>query len=149
MEKEFVPYELALRLKDLEFYCDCFGDYFKFGNQEPFLVTDDDRYRIEEDNEEEDVLRVPAPTFSQAFRWFREKHRMFHEVFIDTEPTIDDPDKLEFKYLILHMVGIEHMYTDKIKGKRFDTYEEAELACLERLIDKITNKKIFDFVTDL
>lgn len=137
MENYFVPYGLALRLKGVGFYCDCFGDYFKFGNQDPFLVTGDDRYRIEEDNEGEDILRVPAPTFSQAFKWFRDNHRMFHEVFIDTEPSVNEPDKLEFAYLILHMVGPEHMYTDKIKGKRYDTYEESELACLERLIEII------------
>ena len=133
MEKEFVPYKLAVKLKALGFDEPCLKSYGTDG-----LL-----------NENDHEMYLSAPTFSQAFRWFRENHRMFHEVFIDTEPTVDNPDKLEFTYLILHMVGIEHMYTDKTKGKRFDTYEEAELACLDRLIDVITNKKIFDFVTDL
>lgn len=130
MIKEFVPYELALRLKELGFYCDCFGDYFKFGNQNPFLVTDEDRYRIEEDNEGEDILRVPAPTFSQAFRWFREKHNLPNHIH-----TMWQNDWNDYSYQW-------HITEDKKEWnciEHFKTYEEAELACLRKLIEIVKN----------
>lgn len=139
MEKEFVPYELALRLKEFGFYCDCFGDYFKFGNQEPFIVTDDDRYRIEEDNEEEDVLRVPAPTFSQAFRWFREKHSLLHELISCVENswliTIVDLNSKSVNGVYMKRINL-----DDIDENIPTTYEEAELACLDKLIEIVENK---------
>ena len=135
MEKEFIPYGLALRLKGVGFDELCSAVYF--GNGENELFTFNPSIAKESTIRMVELGHIPCPTFSQVFRWFRDNHRMFHEVFIDTEPTVDKPDKLEFAYLILHMVGPEHMYTDKIKGKRYDTYEESELACLERLIEII------------
>lgn len=126
MENYFVPYVLALRMKALGFDEPCFGYY-----------TSPDGLTLEQPAGRNGEFVYFAPLYQQAFRWFRDNHRMFHEVFIDTEPSVNEPDKLEFAYLILHMVGPEHMYTDKIKGKRYDTYEESELACLERLIEII------------
>ena len=128
MEKEFVPYALALRLKALGFDEPCFGYYHIDLEEDKVLLFDDYEYFMEGIE-----FSCNAPTFSQVFRWFRENHRMFHEVFIDTEPTVEEPDKLEFSFLILHMVGTEHMHTDK--KQRYTTYEEAELACLNKLIE--------------
>ena len=125
MEKEFVPYELAVKLKELGFDEPCFGDYFKFGIQyEPFLVTSEDRYRIEEDNKGEDIYRVSAPTFSQAFRWFREKYFIHHKIGRDFD--IWEYELYDFKS------GNKHILTG---FKTFKTYEEAELACLDKLIE--------------
>lgn len=124
MEKDFVPYELAIKLKYLKFDDPCTYSYY----QDVSIGSGEGRVNWNVS----DTL-CSRPLISQAFRWFRDKHRMFHEVFIDTEPTVDDPNKLEFSYLVLHMVGMERMYTDK--SKRFDTYEEAELACLDKLIE--------------
>lgn len=134
----FVPYELVVKLKSLGFNEPCFA-FYQLGYAEitPFMVDDDEQYRLTGwrtcRNSEIPEHYTSAPTFSQAFRWFRDKYRMFHEVFIDTEPTVDEPDKLEFTYLILHMVGTQEMFTSK--NKRFDTYEEAELACLDKLLE--------------
>ena len=55
---EFVPYELALELKQLGFDEPCFGVY----------ATKDGYVRKSAYDENGD-----APTYSQAFRWFREK----------------------------------------------------------------------------
>ena len=137
MEKEFVPYELAVKLKELGFDEPCMAVYFGNGLNELFTFNPS----IAKENTERmvELGHIPCPTFSQAFRWFREKYRMFHEVFIDTEPTVDNPDKLEFTYLILHMVGIEKMHTSR--NKRFETYEDAELDCLIKLIEIVENEK--------
>ncbi len=132
MEKEFVPYELAVRLKELGFNGPCFGFYDNVDKafyqiHSASLIEDEAVYII-----------TKAPLYQQVFSWFRENHRMFHEIFIDTEPTIEEPDKLEFAYLILHMIGSEYMHTSK--NKRFDTYEEAEFACLGKLIEIVESK---------
>lgn len=66
MEKEFVPYELALRMKKLGFQEDSFGDYFKCNNENTFLVTDENRYRIIEDNLDEDIEHVSAPLYQHT-----------------------------------------------------------------------------------
>jgi len=68
MEKEFVPYELAVKLKELGFDNLCVFLYYNNGNNyviaEP-LIKNSDLSGYEE---------ITAPTFSQAFRFFREKY---------------------------------------------------------------------------
>ena len=65
IEKDFVPYEEALALKELGFDEPCFAVYFNTTQQLYF-----DKY-INEFNKD---VRTLAPTFSQAFRWFREQY---------------------------------------------------------------------------
>lgn len=131
MKNEFVSYEAAMRLKKLGFDEPCFGKYDGKGKNIGKIW-----YEMPNQGQETiPVGDVLAPTFSQAFGWLRENHRMFHEVFIDTEPSLDAPTKLEFAYLILHMIRHESMYTDRVKRKRFDTYEDAQSACLDRILE--------------
>jgi hypothetical protein len=65
MEKEFVPYELALRLGSLGFDEPCIAWYVSksYGLEYGKVIKPD---LIKE--------AVLAPLFSQAFRWFREKY---------------------------------------------------------------------------
>jgi hypothetical protein len=116
MNKEFIPYELALELKRLGFDKPCFGVYFN-STQELFIGKKVNQYT-------EDV-RTSAPTFSQAFRWFRDNYYLnaqiaFCEYSISSENswkyTLDNPTEVQ------------------IWNGKFNTYEEAELACLIELI---------------
>jgi len=119
MEKDFVQHDRALRMKAIGFDEPCFGDYFKFGIQyEPFLVTSEDRYRIEEDNKGEDIYRVSAPTFSQAFRWFREKYNLI----------------AEFNWHFPSKCYATSIYPNDFYLQT-KSYEQAELACLDKLIE--------------
>jgi hypothetical protein len=76
-----------------------------------------------------DVLNpLKAPTFSQAFRWFRENHNLKSCIMFRTS-----------------MADNEEYYDWLIKGqevvyRHFKTYEEAELACLIKLIEIVKNK---------
>ena len=71
MEKEFVPYELALRMKQLGFDEPCFGYYNSNGE----FKTKQDEYELYLIcNSKWISPSCSAPTFSQAFRWFREKY---------------------------------------------------------------------------
>jgi hypothetical protein len=125
MEKEFVPYELVVKLKALGFDEPCLAYY-----QKSAVIGDDTILPIQIRNKasnfndnEYSKMGVPfcsAPTFSQAFRWFREKYALC----IVIKP-IDDK-KLELGYNLTKNGLIMGAYT---------TYEEAELACLNKLIE--------------
>ena len=123
MEKEFIPYELALELKELGFDEPCLGAYGAWG----FMSSNDVNSLSDEvtqedlDNQgynEEDGVCL-APLYQQAFRWFREKYQLHFSIMVQHGGT---------------------WYFERFSTKGFKTYEEAELACLKHLI-KIINEK--------
>ena len=114
MEKEFVPYELALRLKELGFNEPCFGMYC----EGRFHLLYPNSYK---DIPEDFYREVDAPTYSQSFKWFREKYEYWC-------------------YIKEASKGTCRFYIEKFDEKFFnsdiiDTQEEAELACLKKLIE--------------
>ena len=115
MTQEFVPYEQALKLKQLGFDEPCLAVYFNATKALYF-----DKY-INEFNKD---VRTLAPLYQQAFRWFREKYKLKSWV---QEHTIDT-----FIYEIR-----PHNLTDYKEGEGYvyDTHEEVELACLNKLIE--------------
>jgi hypothetical protein len=133
MEKEFVPYELAVKLKALGFDEPCFAFYICKGH--PVHIDEIRNGKCFESEESEGCL---APTFSQAFRWFRERYNL--------KSWVQEHNQNNYIYEIR-----PHKLTDYRENEVYvyEAHEQAELACLERLIDMITNKKIFDFVTEL
>lgn len=96
MKKEFVPYELALKLKAIGFDEECFATH---GYLELYINTDDGHLK--------------APLFQQVFRWFR-------------EPKNGSLNHLDFMY--------EYLKDDSM------SYEEAELACLTKLIEIVETR---------
>ena len=114
IEKEFIPYEQALALKELGFNEPCLASYFHAGK----------RLDIAVEYVRHGEYTVLAPTFSQAFRIFREEHK--HTSAVRAYFNID------FFYEIY--VNDSH----EITSDSYKTYEEAELACLKELIE-ITN----------
>jgi hypothetical protein len=144
MEKEFAPYELALRMKQLGFDGSCFAIWSGFDEQN-FSITDTIRlyssgFRINGTQSSKfyindfNSLRVAAPTFSQAFRWFSEKQEIEGFVHKSIEGNY---------YFVIKRIGNNesNMYEfTKTSPKTFDTYEEAELDCLKKLIEIVENK---------
>lgn len=114
MEKEFVPYEEALALKELGFDEPCFAIY----------VDKQLQINATYQNHLEFKGWVAAPTFSQAFRWFREKHSLHSNV-----KCINTTYNNHFRFEIES--NSETLYCRNL----FDTHEEAELACLRKLIE--------------
>jgi hypothetical protein len=117
MENEFIPYEQALALKELGFNEHCFAWY----NQRQTLSC------FEEDDfwDNRDEAQCIAPLYQQAFRWFREKHGLNHfvEIDVDCEPSY------------------YNAYVQCSLVYHGDNYEEAELACLKKLIELSTETK--------
>jgi hypothetical protein len=125
MEKEFVPYELALRMKQLGFDEPCFGRYIYDGLDEVWFLVQTQQKKsssvIFEGDRSVDGIRTSAPLYQQSFRWFREKHGYWSYIKEATKGTC-------------------RFYIEKFDEKFFnsdiiDSYEEAELACLEKLIE--------------
>jgi hypothetical protein len=107
MEKEFAPYEPSLALKELGFDEPCFGWYSKDGTFYEGKMTIHQGL-------------LSAPLYSQAFRFFRENHDLYINV-----TRYNDEGEDKFLYYI-DSGDVE---------EEFNTYEEAELACLIKLIE--------------
>ena len=67
MNKEFVTYEQALALKELGFDERCFSRYYESGKLADSLSYLHHNY----------FGQVNAPLKQQAFRWFREKYKLY------------------------------------------------------------------------
>jgi hypothetical protein len=135
IENEFAPYDLALAMKELGFDESTLFTYYRKkigyiknsikGGTPPNLPF---------------PQYVPAPTYSQAFRWFREEHGLVKQ------------DYLFFKKNVRNAFNIskddgENLYdscynsNDEEVGDGFSTYEEAEFACLNKLIEIVNQTK--------
>jgi hypothetical protein len=125
MEKEFIPYELALELKQLKFNEPCFGYYNITWHIQNELHFPEYGAIVDKWNTESHL--VSAPTYSQAFRWFREKYDLFG--------VVEGKGYDHKKYYIYSINGKWHP-----SQPGFDNYEEAELACLKELIEITKNK---------
>jgi hypothetical protein len=131
MEKEFVTYEQALALKELGFDERCLGKFDKYNDN----ILD---YGFTGVYPFDNLpVHLRAPTFSQTLRWFRKKYSL--NGIINHYPNT----KLwDFSVHNLEWNGKELMeYTRKEdRNIKFSTYEEAESACLDKLIEIIKNK---------
>jgi hypothetical protein len=133
MEKEFIRYEQALALKELGFDEPCIKYYWTDGM---FTKTYESPF-----NHNKRDNSISAPLYQQAFRWFREKYSIQSTI----EPTKDQHRfELGFNYWIWNTKTAEEWFTepkDRPAGDYvFDSYEEAELECLKKLIEIVKNK---------
>ena len=111
MEKEFVPYQQALELKELGFDEPCFGKFYhnhlEIGGS--WLNSE-----FNKDKKDGNIF-TSAPLYQQVFRWFREKYNahIYPQKF--TENTW-------------------HVSWGDWESPVFETYEETELECVNFLI---------------
>lgn len=121
MKNQFVPYELALKLKELGFNEECLGlwywrdDLFRLGEEEFYLM------KIS-------YFEVPehytlAPLWQQAESFLRTKIP-FHIIFREDG----------WYWEVLH----EGHFS---KNGNFKTYEEGRQACLEKLIEILNHER--------
>ncbi len=122
MKKEFVKYETALALKELGFDEPCLASYeTAFGKGIDFELG----YII--DGPKNYVL---APLWQQAFEWMREKH----ELVVDWNHSQYDNAG---SYI---GVSIKNIHLEETVVGVYKSYEEAEQACLDKLIEIVKNK---------
>jgi hypothetical protein len=105
MNKEFIPYEQALDLKELGFNENCFRGYMR--QYEEWIITDtiyDGHYEI------------LAPLYQQAFRFFREKYDFTYSIG-------------KTNIAVIHYLGTTQLLQNN------DSYEAAELAAIKWFIN--------------
>jgi hypothetical protein len=111
MEEEFVTYEQALALNELGFKLHrniAMYDVNKNLVVYGVICYDD----------------ISAPLKQQVFRWFREKYKLEGLV---------ERSKFSYKFAIYYYLSNSKGYVDYEIEK--DTYEEAENACIDKLIE--------------
>jgi hypothetical protein len=128
IEKEFIPHEQALALKELGFNESCLGWY-----QDNTLRLDINSNQSIRFHELLGRFKggLLAPTYQQAFRWFREKYNLASHIATYWQ---HDWNNYSYQYYFvedkIEWNGMEH----------YKTYEEAELECLKKLIEIVKNK---------
>jgi hypothetical protein len=146
MNKDFIPYEQALELKELGFNEESFNRFYTKPKCKMFGIDEKGRtypiknipkklYTIGECcvlNEDNVII---APLYQQAFRWFRKNHGLYSSIV----PKKSYPDNyvsgVEWYVTICGGDGVE------IGPDGTYTYEEAELACLNKLIEIVKQPK--------
>lgn len=130
MEKLFVPYELAVKLKEIGFDEPCMAHYIKNNqykiNKNKILLHIG---RLDYDDIYKDYVLENIPLWQQAFDWFRIKHKLIGLFEIGT---------IEFSYQIFNEKGQRLLGIEPISYN--GTYEEVRQACLETLIKIIETK---------
>jgi len=117
MKNEFVDYPLALRMKALGF------------KERVLTYFEDHKLKLHDhisgwDFNSSFLNCVSRPTYSQAFEWFRENHKLHHNIIY-----------LKFKKQYLTETEGTGVYFDENK------YEEAKITCLEKLIEIVEQQK--------
>ena len=140
MDKEFVPYQPSLDMKELGFDEPCFS-YYKNDQLSEILEEVINSKMRNVNNEIDDY--ISAPTFSQAFRWFREKYDLDYSLLPESSSGHRLLDRtfniVIYKYYMNMNVQSEIF---RIDGKiaTYNKREEAELECLKKLIEIVKRK---------
>ena len=116
MKNEFIPYEQALALKELGYDKGSFACVIGDG----FNIFD---IRVSYNTNKKFPHYYDVPLYQQAFRWFREKYSLNSFVI----------DSKSYNWYF----NINDMVKDDVISEvlYFNTYEEAELECLKKLIE--------------
>jgi hypothetical protein len=121
MKKEFLGYQESKDLKELGFKEKCAAHYL--GEADEDLELKWEIYRNLSINTNN---CVQAPTYSQAFRFFREKYKCTYSIGWINDVVIHFP--------------IDN-YTTTFVLQKNKTYEDAEFACLKKLIELVNAKR--------
>lgn len=165
MNKEFVTYEQALALKELGFDEPCFAYYLlpeiertgdillHYCSRGKEIIRNNDWSWVYENfpsfrkylkaehcytySTNSSRLMASAQTYQQAFRWFREKHNLRISFAYWNGYNDALPDYMQYKYECFVIPPNDSSITVRGKDNRvyFDTHEEAESECLNKLIE--------------
>ena len=119
INKEFIPYQESLELKELGFDEPCIGKFYYNQLEIGGIWTNNDF------KEDPDIF-ISAPLYQQAFRWFREKYKIRFII----QSSMSD---LGEYFKVIFPNGEQ-------RNVSYNTYEEAELACIKQLIEIVKNQ---------
>jgi hypothetical protein len=138
IEKEFIPYKQALDLKELGFDEPCLGYWRNEDSPNPITIgqyttKEDIEYEISGQDEYHNFKNIIAlaPLYQQAFRWFREKYDLHRHICYFEDTTVWHGD--------IYNIKTGGLMNYPMELTNYNTYEEAELACLRKLIETVKN----------
>lgn len=132
MKELFIPYEQAIILKELGFNEECLAFYLFEDINHLMINGEDDMYY-----DSSSTNLTLAPLYQQVFRWFREKFGLSSEIHLKMS---NGKRKIWYNINELDSRLVKSMYFKNYPKGFFKTYEEAELACLKKLILIVKNK---------
>jgi hypothetical protein len=121
MNKEFIPYEQALALKELGFKEECSAHFLDVDDLEL-------KWKIYRNLSVNINNCLQAPLYQQAFRFFREKHGCSYSIGRNND-------------VVIHIAIAGNITTFFIEKNK--SYEQAELECVKKLIELVKNKLIW------
>jgi hypothetical protein len=124
MEKEFVTYEQALELKELGFNEPCFGWWF----------VDEKMLFIEKSKKSTSDNILQAPLKQQVFRWFRDNHNLFGCIDLQSS------NPSHWYVRVDNIIENDFVYHSEDYRIKYKTYEKAEDACINKLIELVKTK---------
>lgn len=125
MENQFVPYDIALKLKELGFNEHCFASYT---NKDLSFVRElfgdviASRYSI--NNDVDYSTEITAPLYQQVFEWFRNNNNMHHNIVHQESSS-------------------QEWYNAYVEGEKIDecgSYRQSQMACINKLIELVYDK---------
>ena len=112
IEDKFIPYDLALRLKNLGFDEHCFATYFTIGAWQ----IDCTEGALNLNNNKPTEYSILAPLWQDAMDWFREQHNL--------------------EYQIQRIVnGNYHALIHKNTDEYLDLVRELKNVCIDEVVD--------------
>ena len=127
MIEEFVPYEIAIKLKELGFDEECIGAHTNFDDEIEFIYNKKPvKYSKIFTKKSPHCV---APTFSQVFRWFRINYDLDHQISYAGK-------KGEY-----HAFVNKYVYGNNGNSPSIFSYEDAELNCVYKLIEIVKQKR--------
>jgi hypothetical protein len=136
MKKEFVNYNQSLALKELGFDEPCLAFYDgTWDTKIYFNYKRDSSEDYKPFTTSERLNWFGAPLKQQVFRWFREKHDLLSWIF-----TPFGVNNGYFHEIVNLSEAIIEGGFRSGQSAKYTTYEEAELACINELIEIIKNK---------
>ena len=137
MKKEFIPYEIAIELKELGFDEPCLA-FYDGKNTESFYFNNlRDASGDYIPFQKHDRLKwFGAPLYQQAFKFFREKHNLLGNVYSNASGWL---------WEIHDNIGGTHRFGSEYSGDceesgMFTSFDKAEQECLKKLIEIVKNK---------
>lgn len=142
MNKHFVPYEIALKLRELGFNEKCFK-YWNITNfiKEPTLYGNNlNGYS------NLTTRKVPAPLWQQAFDWARDTHGLIINIQPDS---INLPEKQLKQYVItaIDKNRVLEKYVQPghwIRNGCIKTYEEAKILAMFKVFEILEQESLED-----
>jgi hypothetical protein len=130
MEKEFVSKDIALEMFNIGFDEPCVKFQWVDQDKPKWMGETNSPSKLHRQKywkDESNLFTISIPTFSQCFRWFRDKYKLYHKIDVqDIELDLFDYEILEVKK--------GKFNNDLHREANLKSYQGAELACLKQSI---------------